>query len=133
MRATVMMRRGGSVCLDWVVGLAGLQAVVELAEHAVVEVAQGCGVAVAVVAACQVVSAGGSFAAGRDERPDESDGGKSVVLHVPVSDADAAPRGFGDGRRPGERLQCSGVGESCSVVADFGEQAGTGKVADPHK
>jgi len=55
--------------------LAGLQAVVELAEHPVVEVSQGGGVAVAVVAAGQVVITGGSFAAGRDERPDESDGG----------------------------------------------------------
>jgi hypothetical protein len=41
------MRWRRSVCLDRVVGLAGLQAMVELAEHAVVEVAQGCGVAVA--------------------------------------------------------------------------------------
>ena len=98
-----------------------MQAVVELAEHAVVEVAQGRGVAVAVITACQVVRTGGSFAAGRDERPDESDGGEPVVLHVPVGDADAPPGGFGDRRGPGERLQRSGVGESCSVVADFGE------------
>ena len=40
--------------------MVGLQAVVELAEHAVVQVAQGCGVAVTVVAACQVVRAGNS-------------------------------------------------------------------------
>ena len=52
---------GWSVCLDRVVGLVGLQAVVELAEHAVVEVAQGCGVAVTVVAASQVVRAGGPW------------------------------------------------------------------------
>lgn len=71
-------------------------------------------------AACQVVSAGGCLAAGRNERPDESDGGESVV-YVPVGDADAAPGGFGDRRGPGERLQRSGVGESCSVVTDFGE------------
>lgn len=51
--------------------------------------------AVAVVAACQVMGAGGSLAAGRDERPDEADGGKAVVLYVPVGDADASPRGFG--------------------------------------
>ena len=112
---------GWSVCLDRVVGLVGLQAVVELAEHAVVEVAQGCGVAVTVVAASQVVRAGGSLAAGRDERPDESDGGEAVVLHVPVGDADAAPGGFGHRCGPGERLQRSGVGESCSVVPDFSE------------
>ena len=41
--------------------------------------------AVAVVAACQVVSAGGSLEAGGDERPDEADGGEPVVLHVPVA------------------------------------------------
>jgi hypothetical protein len=80
--------------------LAGLQAVVALAGHAVIEVAQGRGVAVAVVAARQVVSAGGSLAAGGNERPDESEGGKPVVLHVPVGDADAAPRSFVTGADP---------------------------------
>ena len=59
----------------FVVELAGLQAVVELAEHAVVEVAQCRSMAVAVVATGQVVSAGGSLATGRDECPDESDCG----------------------------------------------------------
>jgi hypothetical protein len=31
------------------------------------------------------------------------------------------PEAFGHRCGPGERLQCSGVGESCSVVTDFGE------------
>jgi hypothetical protein len=111
-----------------VVGLAGLRAVVELAEHAVVEVTQGGGVTVAAFAACQIVIAGGSLAADGSERPDESDGGEAVVFHLPMGDADAAPGGLGDRRGPGERLQRSGVGEWCSVVADFGEQACTGEV-----
>ncbi len=104
---------------------------VELAEHAVIEVAQGGGVAVAAVAAGQVVSTGRPFAPGGHERPDESDGGEPVFFNVPVGDVDAAPGGFGDRRGPDERLQRSGVGESCAVITDFGEQTSTGEVGKP--
>jgi hypothetical protein len=104
--------------------------VVQLAEHPVVQVSQGRGVAVAAVAACQVVSAGWSLAAGGHEGPDEPDSGEAVVLDVAVCDADAAPGGFSDGCGPGEGFQCSRVGESCSVITNFGEEPGSGKVAE---
>jgi hypothetical protein len=72
----------------------------------------------------------GPYTAGRDERPDESDGSEAIVLHVPVGDTDAAPGGFGHRRGPGERLQPSRVDESRSVIADFGKQTSTGEIAE---
>jgi len=50
---------------------------------------------------------------------------------VPVGDVDAAPAGPCDRRGPGERLQRSGIGESCAVITDFGEQTSTGEVGKP--
>jgi hypothetical protein len=47
-----------------------------------------------------------------------------------VGDADAAPGSFGDRRRPGERLQRSGISESSSIVADLGEQTGAGEISE---
>lgn len=66
--------------LDRVEGLAGLQAVVELAEHFVEQVTQGGGVPVAVVAAAAVVPAGGAGVDGSVGGPDPTDGGEPVVL-----------------------------------------------------
>jgi hypothetical protein len=74
----VYQRRGRTVCLDRVVDLVGLQPVVELAEHAIVEVAQRSGVAVAVVAPYQVVSAGGSLAVFADLAAAVADGADCV-------------------------------------------------------
>lgn len=55
---------------------------VELADHAVEQVAQRCGMAVPTFAAAQVVLACGAVEASINEGPDEADDGQMVVLHA---------------------------------------------------
>src|SRR5271163_91040 len=101
---------------------------VELAEHLVEEVAQGGGVAVAVVAAVSVVPAGGTGVDGSVGGPYPSDGGEPVVLDAAVRDRGDFTRGAGDRRGPGVCLQRPVVGESGTVVTDLGKNARTGQV-----
>ena len=67
------------------------------------------------------------------ECPNEADGGQPVVLHPPAGDRRSATGGTGDRRRAGERFETSGVSESLRVVANLGEQARTGDVAEAGK
>ena len=71
---------------DGVEGLTGLQAVVELAEHFVEQVAQRGGVTVAVVSAVSVVLAGGALVDGSVGGPDPADRGEAVVLDAAMGD-----------------------------------------------
>ena len=88
-----------------------LQAVVELAEEFVEQVAGGGSVAVAVFSPPPVVLAGGLAVGGRRERPHPADVGEPVVLDMAVGDRDGSPRGAGDGCRSGVGLQRPGIGE----------------------
>ena len=81
-------------------GLAGLQAVVELAEHLVEQVAQRGGVAVAVVSAMSVVLAGGALVDGGVGGPDPADRGEAVVLDAAVGDGDTLPEARVTGADP---------------------------------
>jgi hypothetical protein len=54
-------------------------------------------------------------------RSDEPGCGQAVVLHPSVGDGDAAARGSSDRRRSGVGLECSGIDEPVTVVADLGQ------------
>src|SRR5271166_314769 len=113
--------------------LSGLQAVVDLAEEFVEQVADGGAVAVAVFSPAPVVLTGRGAVGGRGEGPDPAGGGESVVFDVAVGDADGASGGPDDGRGSGVGLQCAHVGESGAVVADLGEHPGAGRVGEDGK
>jgi hypothetical protein len=70
----------------FIVELAGLQAVVELAEELVEQVALGLLVPVAGGAAGVAVAAGAGRGSQRRECPDRADGGQAPVLDMSVQD-----------------------------------------------
>jgi hypothetical protein len=91
---------GLAECLDRVVVFAGLQAVVELAEEAVEQVPQGCGVAVTVLSSAAVVILWcARFGHGR-EGPEEPDDVEPVVFHGAADDGNAAPDALVTGAEP---------------------------------
>lgn len=117
----------------FVVELAGLQAVMELAEELVEQVPLGLAVPVSGGAAGIEVAAGARGAAQRRQRPYRADGGQAPVFDMPVCHDGFLAAGAGDRRRSGEGLQPARVGETGAVVSDLGQHPGTGQASQPRK
>ena len=115
----------------FVVGLAGLQAVVELAEELVEQVSLGLAVPVSSGAAGIEVAAGTWGAAQRCQRPDRPDRGQAPIFDMPMCHNGFLPAGTGDRGRSGESFQPAGIGETGAVIADLGEHPGAGERAEP--
>jgi hypothetical protein len=77
-----------------------LQAVVELAKHAVEQVPEGGAVAVAVGLGALVVGSGFGRVGHGHKRPGVADGGEAVIFDPPVGEEVAASGGAGDGAEP---------------------------------
>jgi len=105
----------------------------QLAEHFVEQVSQGGAVSVAAVSAAAVVLAGGAGVDAGIGGPDPADGGEAVVFDPTVGDGGDLARGPGDGRRPCIGLQRTVVGESRTVIADLGQDTGTGQLGQAGK
>lgn len=113
----------------FVVVLAGLEAVVEAAEHAVEGVAERAGVSVADLAAVVVVGSGAGGFEGR-ERSHVAGGGQPLVLDLAVMDHGGLAGRAGDRCCSGVGLEGAGVGEPVAVVADLGQDSGAGQVGE---
>ncbi|MEG8184662.1 hypothetical protein GZH49_40240 [Nocardia terpenica] len=85
--------------IEW---LTGLEAVMELAEHLVEQMPQGCRVSISVCWALLVVPAGGAVLGCGGECPDPA-GGEAVVLAPAVGDGDRLAGRAGDRRESGHR------------------------------
>src|ERR1700752_5281226 len=97
-----MSSRGGErgwECMDFVIRPSGLQAVMELAEELVEQMALGLVVPVALGSACVEVAACAGRGAQRGERPDLAGGSQALVLDVSVQNDLFAAAGAGDRRR----------------------------------
>ncbi len=117
----------------FVVELAGLQAVVQLAEEFVEQVSLGLAVPVSCGAAGIEVSSGAGRGAQRRQRPHRADGGQAPVFDMPMQHNGFLAAGAGDRRRTGEGLQPAGVGEAGAVIADLGQHPGTGQIPQAGK
>jgi hypothetical protein len=117
----------------FVVVLAGLQAVVELAEKFVEQVPLGLVVPVSGGAAGVVVTAGAWGGAQRSQGPDGADGGQPLVFDMPVQHNGFLATGAGDGGGSGEGFEPAGVSETVVVVADLSQNPGAGKLPRPGK
>ena len=111
----------------FVVELAGLEAVVELAEELVEQVPLGLVVPISGGAAGVVVAACARRCAKRSQSPDRADGGQAPVFDMPVQDNGFLAAGAGDWGGSGEGFQPAGVSEAGAVVADLGQDPGTGQ------
>ena len=100
----------------FVVGLAGVQAVVELAEEFVEQVPLGLAVPVSGGAAGVEVSAGAWGTAQRGQRPDRADRGEAVVFDMAMQDNGFLAAGPGDGGGSGEGFEPAGIGKPGTVV-----------------
>ena len=112
----------------FVVELAGLQAVVKLAEEFVEQVSLGLAVPVSGGAAGIEVAAGARRGAQRSQRPDRADRSQAPVFDMPVQHHGFLAAGAGDRGGAGEGFQPAGIGEAGAVVADLGQHPGTGQV-----
>ena len=117
----------------FVVELAGVQAVVKLAEEFVEQVALGLAVPVSGGAAGIEVAAGAWGTAQRGQRPDRADRGEALVFDMPMQDNGFLAAGPGDGGGSGEGFEPAGVSEAGAVITDLGEHPGAGQVASPGK
>ena len=117
----------------FVVELAGLQAVVELAEELVEQVPLGLVVPVSGGAATVVVTAGTGRGPQRSQRPDRADRGQAPIFDMPVQHNGFLAAGAGDRRGPGEGFQPAGIGKPAAVIADLGQHPGTGQVPQTRK
>ncbi len=108
----------------FVVELAGLQAVVKLAEELVEQVPLGLVVPVSGGAAGVEVAAGSRGGAQRGQCPDRPDGGQPPIFDMAVQDNGFLAAGPGDRCRPGEGFQAAGIGETGAVIADLGQHPG---------
>jgi hypothetical protein len=117
----------------FVVGLAGLQAVVQLAEEFVEQVSLGLVVPVSGGAAGIIVAAGAGRAAQGGQRPDRTDGGKTPVFDMAVQHHGFLAAGAGDRGGSGEGFQPAGIGKPAAVIADLGQHPGTGQVPESGK
>jgi hypothetical protein len=115
------------------VGLAGVQAVVKLAEEFVEQVALGLAVPVFGRAAGIEVATGTGRAAQRGQCPNGADRGEPLVFDMPSCHHGFLVAGAGDRGRCGEGFQPAGVGEAGAVVADLGQHLGTGQVPQAGK
>ncbi len=111
----------------FVVELAGVQAVVELAEEFVEQVWLGLAVPVAGGAAGVMVSAGVGRGTLRSQCPYWADGSQPPVFDMPVQDNGFLAARASDGCRSGEGFQSAGFGESGAVITDLGEHPVTGR------
>ena len=110
-----------------------LQAVVELAEEFVEQVAGSGGVAVAVFSPAPVVPAGGLVVGSRRKGPHPADVGEPVVLDVAVRDRDRSPRGPSNRGGSGVGLQRSGVAEPARSSPISASRPGAGRIRQPRK
>jgi hypothetical protein len=94
-------RERGAECLGFVVELAGVQAVMQLAEELVEQVSLRLGVTVAVVSASPVVRVGSRRRAQRAQGPQEPGMGESLIFDVAMSDDTAFTAGASDRRGAG--------------------------------
>jgi hypothetical protein len=117
----------------FVVELAGVQAVVELAEEFVEQVSLGLAVPVSCGAAGIEVSSGAGRGAQRRQRPDRADGGQAPVFDMPMQHNSFLAAGAGDRRRTGESFQPAGVSEAGAVVANLGQYPGAGQLPQAGK
>jgi hypothetical protein len=115
----------------FVVGLAGLQAVMQLAEEFVEQVSLGVVVTVSGGAAGIEVAATAGGGAQRSQRPDRADGGQAPVFDMAVQHNGFLAASAGDGGRAGEGLEPAGVGQAGAVITDPGQHPGTGQHPQP--
>ena len=101
----------------FVVEVAGLEAVVQLAEEFVEQVSLGLAVPVSGGAAGVVVAARTWGVAHGGQRADRADRGQAAVLDVAVQHHGFLAAGGGDRGGSGAGLQTAGVGETGAVVA----------------
>jgi hypothetical protein len=113
--------------MGFVVEPVGVQAVMQLAEELVEQVPLCLGVTVPVVSASPVMRVGSRRRAQRAQGPQEPRMCQSLILDVAMGDDMAFAAGAGDRRGAGIGFQRSGIGETGSVVADFGEHPGGGQ------
>ena len=113
----------------FVVELAGLQAVVELAEELVEQVPLGLVVPISGGAAGVEVAARAGRGAQRRQGPDRADGCQAAVLDVSVQHHGFLAAGAGDRGGSGEGFEPAGVSEAGAVVADLGEHPGAGQLS----
>ncbi len=103
--------------------LTGLEAVVQLAEELVEQVALGADMPVAVVSSPLVVGPTRKIVEQRRAHPCVACRGDSVVLCAAVANMVTLAGVSGDRRRAGIRFECSSIGEALGIVADFGQKA----------
>src|ERR1700752_875457 len=101
--------------------LPGLQAVVELTDHAVEQVPLGLGVPVAPFTPSPVVGVGSGRGPERGEGPEEARRDESVVLDEAASDVVLLAGSTGDRCGACIGLQGAGVGEAVTVISDLGQ------------
>ncbi len=111
----------------FVVELAGLQAVVELAEELVEQVPLGLVVPVSGGAAGVEVAAGTGRRPQRREGPDRADRGETPILDMAVQHYGFLAAGAGDRCGSGEGFESAGISEAGAVIADLGEYPGAGQ------
>lgn len=107
--------------MGFVVGLSGLQAVVELSEEFVEQVPFGFLEPVAFGSACLVVSPRFGRGFQRCHRPDRTCGGEATVFDARVRDDGFLAAGAVDRCGSREGFQSAGVVEFGSVVTNLGE------------
>ena len=117
----------------FVIVLAGVQAVVELAEELVEQVPLSLVVPVSGRAAGVEVAAGAWGGAQRCQRPDRADGSEAPVLDMPMQHNDFLAAGAGDRSGSSEGFEPAGIGETSAVITDLGQRPGTGQVPQPGK
>lgn len=113
-----------------------LEAVEELADHAVEQVPLCLCMSVPALASTPVVGVRSGRGLQRGEGPEEAGVVEPVVLHSAAADVVLLAGGAGDGGRARVCLEAAGVGEPGAVVSDLGEHPGaeldaeTGKAED---
>ena len=117
----------------FVVELAGLQAVVKLAEEFVEQVSLGLVVPVSGGAAGVVVATRARRGAQRCQSPDRADGGQAPVLDMPVQHNGFLAAGAGDRGGSGEGFEPAGVSEASPVIADLGQHRAPANIPRPGK
>ena len=117
----------------FVIELAGVQAMMQLAEEFVEQVSLGLVVPVSGSAASVEVAAGSRGDTQRGQGPDRTDSIQAPVFDMTLQDNGFLAAGPGDRRRPGERFESAGIGETGTVITDLGEHPGTGELTQPGK
>src|SRR4051794_9887890 len=103
----------------------GLEAVVQLAEELVEQIALSADMPVAATSSCLVVHSAGEIVLDCGTHPDVACGCDPVVFGAPIGNVVTLAGGSGDRCRAGIRLEGTGVRETVGVVAHFGQEACT--------